>query len=60
MKHYHVSVVHETKEADKRERKHYCNWFLENVTGGNVDPFLFFSTDESWFRPSAYVNSQNS
>lgn len=56
---YRVSVVQELKEVDLARRVRYCQWVLQEIAEGNVDPFLFISTDEAWFHLSGYVNSQN-
>lgn len=56
---YRVSVVHELKPVDLVKRVRYCQWVLENISEGFLDPFLFISTDEAWFHLSGYVNSQN-
>jgi hypothetical protein len=56
---YRVSVVQELKPRDLVKRLCYCQWILDNVSKGFIDPFLFISTDEAWFHLSGYVNSQN-
>lgn len=44
---------------DKGRHVTYCEWLLDMVERGFMDPFLFFSTDEAWFHLSGYVNAQN-
>jgi hypothetical protein len=38
---------------------HFCNWFLQAVHDGVLDPKLTFFTDEAWFHLSGYINAQN-
>lgn len=56
---YFMNVVYEIKEVDKDKCKNYCNQLLENISGRNVVPFLFFSKDEALFHLLACVNSQH-
>jgi hypothetical protein len=51
--------VNELKPADAPQRIQFCNWMMENVHDGLVDPQLLFITDEVNFHLSGYVNSQN-
>jgi hypothetical protein len=37
----------------------FCNWFINNVHDGLLDPKLTFFTDEANFNLSGYVHSQN-
>ncbi|PNF37420.1 hypothetical protein B7P43_G16027 [Cryptotermes secundus] len=56
---YKVTVVHELKEPDHAARIRFCNWLLQNVHDGIVDPQLLFMTDEAWFHVGGHVNAQN-
>jgi hypothetical protein len=38
----------------------FCNWFLQSVHHGEVDPRLVFFCDEAWFSLRGEVNFQNS
>jgi hypothetical protein len=52
-------MVHELKEPDQVKIVAYCRWFqtLLKENPGILD-YTWFS-DEAWFHPSGYVNSQN-
>jgi hypothetical protein len=54
-----MTVVHELKQLDYAARISFCNWLLQNVYDGLVDPQLLFTTDEAWFYVSGHVNMQN-
>jgi len=55
-----ISVaMQELRSHDKDRHVAYCEWLLNMVAEGYVDPFHFFSTDEAWFHLSGYVNMQN-
>jgi hypothetical protein len=51
--------MHELKQPDFAARIGFCNWLLQNVHDGIVDPQLLFMTDEAWFYVSGLVNVQN-
>ena len=57
---YRISVVHELRKPDQVTRVAYCRWFQTFLkeNPGILD-YTWFS-DEAWFYPSGYVNSQNS
>jgi hypothetical protein len=38
---------------------YFCNWFLQSVHDGEVDPQLVFFSGEAWFSIHGEVNSQN-
>jgi hypothetical protein len=44
---------------DYEKRVRFCNWFINHVHDGLLDPKLTFFTDEANFNLSGYVNSQN-
>jgi hypothetical protein len=56
---YKIPVVHELKQPDFAARIRFCNWLLQNVHDGIVDPQLLFMTDEAWFHVSGRVSVQN-
>ncbi|PNF15704.1 hypothetical protein B7P43_G12455 [Cryptotermes secundus] len=56
---YKFTVVHEIKPVDYEKRVRFCNWFINHVHDGLLDPKLTFFTDEANFNLSGYVNSQN-
>jgi hypothetical protein len=37
----------------------FCDWFLQAVHDGVLDPKLTFFTDQAWFHLSGYINAQN-
>lgn len=37
-----------------------CTWLLNSFHDAIIDPNLLYMSDEAWFRPSGYVNSQYS
>jgi hypothetical protein len=51
--------VPEIKHVDYEKRARFCNWFINHVHDGLLDPKLTFFTDEANFNLSGYVNSQN-
>jgi len=57
---YKIMVVQELKPVHHVARVAFCEWMLQSVNDGEVDPFSVLYTDEAWFHLSGYVNSQNS
>jgi hypothetical protein len=55
-----TSVVDTLMEHDPVARIHFCNWFLQSLHDGQVDPQLVFLSNEVWFSLHGEVNSQNS
>jgi hypothetical protein len=51
--------VHELKQPDFAARIGFCNWLLQNVHDGTVDPQLLFMPNKAWFHVSGHVNTQN-
>jgi hypothetical protein len=49
--------VHEPKKPDYAAKIRFCNWLLQNVHDGIVDPHFLFMTDEAWFPVSGHVNA---
>ncbi|KAJ4444607.1 hypothetical protein ANN_06403 [Periplaneta americana] len=37
----------------------YCNWFVQSVHNGDVEPLLTFFTDEAWFHLYGHISTQN-
>jgi hypothetical protein len=56
---YKITQVQVIEESDYGRRMHFCNWFLQAVHDGILDPKLTFFTDEAWFHLSWYINAQN-
>jgi hypothetical protein len=56
---YKITQVQVIEEGDYRKRTHFCNWFLQAVHDGVLDPKLTFFADEAWFHLSGYINAQN-
>jgi Asp-tRNA(Asn)/Glu-tRNA(Gln) amidotransferase B subunit len=56
---YRITQVQVTEEGNYRRRAHCCNWFLQALHDGVLDPKLTFFTDEAWFHLSGYINAQN-
>jgi hypothetical protein len=54
------TVAHALKEHDPVARIHFCNWYLQSVRDGEVDPHLVFFSSEAWFSLREEANSQNS
>jgi hypothetical protein len=46
---YKITQVQVTEECDHRRRIHFCNWFLQAVHDGVLDPKLTFFTDKLGF-----------
>ena len=40
-------------------RRTFCEWTLNSVYNGEIDPHLIFFTDEAWFHLHGYVCTQN-
>ena len=59
LKPYRITVVHELRPRDPEMRLRFCNWMLQNVNNGIIDPCLIWFTDEAWFHLNGYVLSQN-
>jgi hypothetical protein len=57
---HETTVVHALKENNRVTRIGFCNWFLQSVHDGDVDPQLLFFSDESRLSSQGEVNSQNS
>jgi hypothetical protein len=56
---YKITQVQVIEEGDYGRRTHFCNWFLQAVHDGVLDPKLTFFTDEAWFHLSSYISAQN-
>jgi hypothetical protein len=54
-----ASLVDAWKEHDPVARIHFCNWFLQSVYDGEVDPQLVFFSSEALVSLRGKVNSQN-
>jgi hypothetical protein len=48
--------VHELKQKDYAARIRFCNWLLQNVHDGIVEPELLFMTDEVWVHVRGHVS----
>jgi hypothetical protein len=59
MKPYRISCVHELLPDDEEKRVKYCVWFLRKIVDGELDPTLYFMSDDIWFHLSGHVNAQN-
>jgi hypothetical protein len=56
---YKITRVQVIEEYDYGRRTHFCNWFLQAVHDGALDPKLTFFTEEAWFHLSGYINAQS-
>lgn len=56
---YKSTPAQHLRGPDSFARVRYCNWLLQSVHDGYVDPELLFYSDEAWLHLSGYVNSQN-
>jgi hypothetical protein len=54
-----ITQIQVIEEGKYGRRTHFCNWFLQAVHDGVLDPKLTFFTDEAWFHLSGYINAQN-
>jgi hypothetical protein len=54
---YKITQVKVIEEGDYGRRTHFCNWFLQAVHDGVLDPKLTFFTDEAWFHLSGYISA---
>jgi hypothetical protein len=52
--------VHELQPRDPVSRVNFCNWMLQSIYDGEIDPNLIFFSDEAWFYLNGEVNTQNS
>ena len=59
LKPYRVSIVQELRPPDNVSRVNFCNWVLQNIVDGIVDPQLIIFSDEAWFHLRGHVCSQN-
>jgi hypothetical protein len=51
--------IHTLQPCNPANRVHFCNWFLQSVIKGEIDPQLTFSSNEAWFHLQGYINTQN-
>jgi hypothetical protein len=56
---YKCTAVPEIKLVVFEKRVRFCNWVINHVHDGHIDPKLTFFTDDASFNLSEYVNSQN-
>jgi hypothetical protein len=56
---YKTTVIHTLQQREPASRAHFCNWFLQTVIDGEIDPQLTFFSDEAWFHLQGYINTQN-
>ncbi|PSN47189.1 hypothetical protein C0J52_07875, partial [Blattella germanica] len=56
---YTIGRVHKHFETDYGQRLQFCNWYLQSMNDGCLDPQTLFCTDEAWFHLSGFMNSQN-
>jgi hypothetical protein len=54
---YKITVVPEIKPVNYKKRERFCNWFINHVHHGLIDPKLTFFTDGANFNLSGYINS---
>jgi hypothetical protein len=59
LRQYKITQVQVIEECNYGRRTHFCNWFLQVVHDGVLDPKLTFFTDEAWFHLSGYINAHN-
>jgi hypothetical protein len=58
MKPFKTTVVHELQPYDSVNSVNFCNWILQSVHGGEIDPHLIFS-GKAWLHLHGEVNSQH-
>ncbi|PSN46547.1 hypothetical protein C0J52_19601, partial [Blattella germanica] len=59
LKPYKTRVVHQLLPTDDAGRRNFCNWYLQAIHDGVVDPTLVFFSDETWFHLSGYDGTIN-
>ena len=59
LKPYRVSIVQQLQPRDDQARINFCNWILQHIVDGIVNPHLLIFSDEAWFHLSGHVSSQN-
>jgi hypothetical protein len=60
LKPYKSRQVHELQPRDPASRVNFCNWMLQSIHDGEIDPNLILFSDEAWFHLNGEVNTQNS
>jgi hypothetical protein len=53
-----ITAVPEIKPVDYEKRIRFCNWFLNHVHDGLLNPKPTFFTDEATFNLLGYADSQ--
>jgi hypothetical protein len=53
---YKIPQVHALQLRDSATRIHFCNWFIQSVNEGTLDPQLLFFTNEIWFHLNGRMN----
>ncbi|KAJ4433388.1 hypothetical protein ANN_15647 [Periplaneta americana] len=56
---YKVTEVHSLEAGDLHRRINFCNWFLQSVNDGSLNPQLVMFSDEAWFHLHRQVITQN-
>jgi hypothetical protein len=54
-----IRQVQATEEGYYRGRMYFCNWFLQAVHDGLLNPKLTFFTEEAWFLLTGRISAQN-
>jgi hypothetical protein len=54
-----IIIIHALQPRDPASRVNFCNWFLQSVVEGEIDPQLTFFFDETWFHLQGYISTQN-
>ncbi|PSN43456.1 hypothetical protein C0J52_23082, partial [Blattella germanica] len=51
---YKIGRVHELLKTDYEQRLRFCNWYLQSMNDGRLDPQMLFCTDAAWFHLSSF------
>jgi hypothetical protein len=45
---YKTTAIHALQPSDSASSVRFCNWFIQTVVRGEIDPQLTFFSDEAW------------
>ena len=54
-----ASIQNYCGDTDRETSLNFVNWYLHGMYNGETDLTLVLFSDEPWFHPGGYVNSQN-
>jgi hypothetical protein len=56
---HRVTEVQALRPGDPSGRVNHCNWLIQSMNDGILDPQIVFLSDKAWFHLHGHVNSQN-